>query len=237
MNHIESPLLLDAGLNMLAIFDLDTLPEEIIQNIQLDAVALKRYKQLLVFGHGGKDMWQAVQQSSFLHVSNPIDSFSIGVVQNYFKQELPSSNYHLLYPGPIQNIPLQALGKLAGWHHASPFRIGINADYGSWYAYRVVAVADTALTPTTVMDGASPCQSCADKPCIPACPANALQAGDLLLQQCMDYRLQHDSRCKSQCISRLSCPVSTEHRYSSEQVAYHYNLSMKTIERYQRGSE
>ena len=234
MNHVESPLLLNAGLNMLAVFDLDTLPEEVMQHIPLDASALKDYKQLLVFGHGGKDMWQALQQSPFLQDNDPIDSFSIDVVQNYFKQEHAECNYYLLYPGPVRYIPLQALGKLAAWHQDSPFRIGINAEYGSWFAYRVVVLADTSLKPTKAMDAPSPCLSCADKPCIPVCPVNALQAGDLSFQKCMDYRLQHDSVCKSKCISRLACPVAKEHRYSSEQVAYHYNISMQTIEQYQK---
>ena len=89
-------------------------------------------------------MWQAVQQSPFSNETDLIDSFSIDVVKSYFEQELSNCNYHLLYPSPVRNIPLQALGKLAGWHHASPFRIGINANYGSWYAYRVVILADTA---------------------------------------------------------------------------------------------
>lgn len=234
MNHIESPLLLNAGLNMLAVFDLESLPADILQSIQLDKIALDSYKQLLVFAHGGKDMWQALQQSTFLDDENPIDSFSIDTVKSWFEQEQNACRYHLLYPSPVRNIPLQALGKLAGWHHASPFRIGINAEYGSWYAYRVVVLADTALTPTTAMEAASPCLSCEDQVCIPACPANALQGGDLSLQQCMDYRLEHDSRCKSQCISRLACPVATEHRYSIEQINYHYDLSMKMIEQYQK---
>jgi len=234
VNQSENPLLLNAGLNMLAVFDLDKLPAEITQHIALDATILKRFKQLLVFGHGGRDMWQALQQSPDASQSDPIDHFSVHAVQNYFNQEHADCSHCLLYPDSVQNMPLQALGKLAGWHHDSPFRIGINAEYGPWFAYRAVALTDTALTPTTAMNGASPCQSCADKPCISACPANALLSGDLSLQQCMEYRLQHDSRCKSQCISRLACPVGSKHRYSNEQIAYHYNTSMKTIEQYQQ---
>ena len=48
-------------------------------------------------------------------------------------------------------------------------QVGINQDWGSWFAYRVALLADTATghqKPGTVLS----CQGCAGKPCIMACP-------------------------------------------------------------------
>ena len=78
-----------------------------------------------------------------------------------------------------------------------------------------------------------PCDTCEDKPCIAVCPAKALNQGDLNLPACLDYRLESHSRCKSQCLSRIICPIAKEHRYSQEQINYHYAISMKMIEAYQ----
>ncbi len=102
MNHVESHLLLNAGLNMLAVFDLDSLPQDVRQSIQLDETELVQYRQLLVFGHAGKDMWRALQQSPFLDDANPIDSFSIHTVKSWFEHEQTACHFHLLYPGPVQ---------------------------------------------------------------------------------------------------------------------------------------
>ncbi len=234
LNEVTTPPLSDSGLNMLAIFDLDTLPLEIVQDMQLKVENLAAYNQLLVFGHAGKQMWHALQQSPFRDVADPIDSFSLHAVQNYFSQQLPNFDYRLLYPGSDSIVPLQTLGELAGWHHASPFRIGINAAYGSWFAYRVVVLANTKLKTTANTDTPSPCLSCEDRPCISSCPAHALNQGDLSLQICIDYRLRAESRCKSQCLSRLSCPIAKEMQYDSEQINYHYDLSMKTVEQHRK---
>jgi len=46
---------------MLAVFDLDTLPAEIVQTLQLKVNNLSDYNQLLVFGHAEKEMWRALQ--------------------------------------------------------------------------------------------------------------------------------------------------------------------------------
>jgi len=191
-----SPLLAKNGLNMMAVFNLETLPAELLASLHTSVEDLSSYSQMLVFAHAGKDMWQALQPSSFKNAAEPIDSFSMHVVQHYFSQALPGNRYQPLYPHSKIHIDLQQLGQLAGWHHDSPFRIGINEMFGSWFAYRVVVLADTTLKATVKMASPSPCDTCQDKPCIAVCPAKALDQGDLNLPACLDYRLESHSRCK-----------------------------------------
>jgi epoxyqueuosine reductase QueG len=110
----------------------------------------------------------------------------------------------------------------------------VNQVWGSWFAYRVVVLADTEFEPTSPLTAASPCHSCTEKPCLSACPAEALEHGDFSLKLCIDYRLREHSQCKAQCLARLACPIAPEHRYSMEQINYHYGRSMQTIEEYNR---
>ena len=126
----------------------------------------------------------------------------------------------------------QRLGALAGWHHASPFWVGVDADLGSWFAYRAVLLLDTALPVTPRREAGSPCAGCVDKPCISACPAGALaseQTGGWRLHACLDWRKQPGSSCLDRCLARNACPVGERYRYADQQIAYHYLHSMRHI--------
>jgi epoxyqueuosine reductase len=213
-----------AGLNLLAVFDLADLPAETRERLDPE----NRYRQLLLIGHGGRTLWEQVQAAPSAS-EHPIDDFSIATVQAWFAAQLPGRAFAVIYPGNAP-IGLQALGKLAGWHHESPFRVGINDTWGSWFAYRAVVLADTELDLTPVMPGESPCQRCATQPCIAACPGEALSDRAFSLQKCIAYRKQPDSRCRETCVARTRCPVRPEHRYTDAQIAHSYSRSMAMIE-------
>lgn len=217
-----------AGLNMQAIFNLDQLPLEIQAKLDELDKGTKKYRQLILLGHGGSAMWTSLKASA-LQSENPVDDFTVRTIEDYFSRLFLGCDYELIYPG-IRLIGLQALGKLAGWHHPSPLKVGINVVWGTWFAYRAVLLADTNFEPTSPLQGVSPCESCQHKVCIDHCPAFALADGLLDFQKCADYRKQPASKCKTTCLARVSCPVASEHRYSDEQIRYHYGLSMKTIE-------
>lgn len=213
-----------AGLNLQAVFDLDALPAAM--RGRLDPA--RRYRQLILLGHGGRTLWEQLQATG-MRAEHPIDDFCVVAVEAWFAEQLPGHAYVIAYPGELP-VGLQALGKLAGWHHESPFRVGINAEWGSWFAYRALVLADTALSPTLPLTGESPCTICAAQPCIPACPAGALAGGDFSLQKCITYRRQPDSRCRVTCVARTSCPVRPEHRYDDAQIAHSYSRSLAMIE-------
>jgi len=219
------PLLTEAGLNLVAIFDLSALPADITAGL-VEAHALKRFRQLILVGHAGPGLWQALNASPFRQAADPIDRFTIDRVRHFFSAAAPGCRYEILYPGSGRP-PLQRLGALAGWHHPSPFWLGINGVWGSWFAYRAAVVADSDFAPTLPLTGASPCEDCRSRPCLAACPANALVDGSLAA--CLDYRLAKASRCQLQCPARLACPVGSKERYSDAQIRYHYGQSLETL--------
>lgn len=225
------------GLNLQHVFELAELPPELVATLGLDDQALARFSQLILVGHLGRDFWDALQRRG-MHGSDPVDQFVTERVAAWMVDELPGHAWQQVFPGPAP-VGLQRLGQLAGWHHDSPFWVGVDADWGSWFAYRAVLLTDTALPPTPRREAGSPCDDCAAKPCIGACPAGALSASaDRLgagmgpgLQRCLQYRLQPGSSCQDRCLARNVCPAGERYRYSEAQTRYHYLQSLSYMRR------
>ena len=209
------------GLNRQAVFDVADLPADIRSNLAADS------GQLILIGHGGKRLWDAVKAAG-QPTGNPIDDFTVTTLERWFADFLPGKHYQILYPGD-QPIGLQALGKLAGWHQPSPFMVGIDREWGSWFAYRAVVLADTNFQPTSAVERSNPCDSCPSKVCISSCPAGALNEAEFSLAKCLAYRQQPDSKCRFTCLARVSCPVGSEHQYSEEQLHHTYSISLRYI--------
>lgn len=219
-----------AGLNLQAVFDLDALPDELAADLRRRFDPAGRYRQLILLGHAGRTLWTAVQAAS-LASADPIDDFSVATATAWFAERCPGRAWRIVYPGDAP-VGLQALGKLAGWHHPTPFMIGIQPGWGTWYAYRLAMLADSDLVPTRPLRHAPPCASCAGRPCVAACPADALAGEGFALERCIAYRRRDDSRCKATCVARLACPVGAEHRYDEAQLRHTYAISLRAIEEY-----
>lgn len=212
------------GLNLQAVFNVQDLPADV--RAALPSQEGQPYRQLLLIGHRGRLLWQQLTQQGGVG-EHPVDAFTRDHVTAWLASEQPGRAYRFVYPGPT-SVGLQRLGMLAGWHHASPFMVGVNDQWGSWFAYRAVVLADTSLALTPALTSASPCTQCATRICVSHCPAKALDHG-YDLAACLAYRRQPDSGCRDRCLARNSCPVGAAHRYSDEQISYHYERSMQAI--------
>lgn len=221
------------GINLTAVFNVCDLPTSVLAQLASHCGNIPQYKQLLLFAHGGTQFWDALQRHG-MSGADPVDAFTVACLQRYFAQRLSGESYAILYPGTVP-VNLQALGTLAGWHHDSPFMVGVNSEWGSWFAYRALVLADTEFSVTPQEKGVAPCLSCDTRPCISACPAKALENGQFALNKCMAYRQQVESQCQYQCLARLACPIAPQHRYCAEQIHYHYSVSMQAIETYYKG--
>lgn len=227
----------DSGLNLLNVFSLKTIAESMPE-----FEALEHYSHLLLIGSAGTDLWANLPRKYLDDGDDPVDSYSIDCVQTCLNGHLSQSQWSMLYPELSANdaaagfsVPLQKLGKLAGWHHPSPLGIGINGTHGLWFAYRVVVVID-ANVPGAVegnISSGSPCLSCEAKPCLSHCPAEALKADQPPdLNVCVTHRLAEDSSCASTCLARLACPVGLRFQYSEPQMAYFYDRSLASVRRW-----
>ena len=225
---------LDAvGLNLRAVFALDQLPDALRDALRNECDAARNYSQLLLIGNGGRAMWQAILREGG-RSADPIDDFSVREVRRWLAAQASGRSYEIVYPGE-RLVGLQSLGECAGWHFASPFMVGINERWGTWFAYRVAVLANTDFEPTRPVPGESPCTACRPRPCVSACPGKAIEDSGFNLADCVRYRLRADSACQTTCMARLACPVRAEHRYDDEQIRHAYTISLRFIEQYQAG--
>lgn len=239
-----------AGLNLHAVFTLDRLPAGLRDSLDGE----RRYRQLILIGNGGRALWTAIEAEGITS-DNPIDEFSVRRVEAWLAAYASGRRYQIVYPGD-RPIGLQTLGELAGWHFDSPFMVGINARWGTWFAYRVAVLADTEFSEaefaeaeladsasepaavavsagesTRATSTASPCAACRQRPCVDACPAQAIGDAGFELQRCVAYRRRPGSACRLACLARLACPVRQELRYGDEQMRHSYATSLRMIER------
>ncbi|BAL26458.1 hypothetical protein [Azoarcus sp. KH32C] len=230
MTRTDFRVLDDAGLTLQAVFDVAELPADIRDKLRSRFDPEARYPQLILVGHAGRRMWEHVRATRGDSL-DPVDDYSVAAVERWFAEACPGRDKRLIYPGDTV-IDLLALGRLAGWHHPSPFMIGIQQDWGTWFAYRVVMLADTDLAPSPALTAPSPCASCSDRACVSACPAGAVSPDGFSLDKCVAYRRQPSSACRETCLARVACPVGARHRYDEDQLRHTYTLSLQAIERY-----
>jgi len=233
----EAGTLAKAGLNLHAVFELAALPEDTREALSVACGEIGGYRQLILLGHGGRALWRAMEGQKAPQAkrsADPVDAYSEAAVHTYLEASPACAGFQILYPPSSSTVPLIQLGELAGWHHASKFGIGINADWGSWFAYRALVLADSRFAPVARPADASPCDTCRDKPCIAACPATAVTDEAFLAARCFGHRLADGSACAQTCHARLACPVAQAHRYGPEQMRYHYGRSLETLRDYRK---
>lgn len=235
MSAIPLKTVLDeAGLNRQHVFDVSSIPAGVLAPLSIAS----HEKQLFLFGHAGRRLWSQVQAGGSLS-AHPIDDYSVSTVEQWFTQALPDARYRFVYPRGLptgQHVGLQRLGALAGWHHPTPFMVGIDSSWGSWFAYRAAVLADTDLPASPPVDQGHPCEACVAKPCITACPAGALDSGALEMDKCREQRLLEGSTCALACLARQACPIGIEHRYEDSQIRHSYAGSLRVLRRISRGS-
>ena len=219
------------GLNLHAVFERDELPSDLRRTL----AGISSLPRVLLLGNGGFSLWSHVEgarERGELPGPDPIDTYSIRIVRRWLSSTFPSARGQIVYPPasgePMATVDLQALGVYAGWHHPTPFMVGINAAWGPWFAYRVLLLTDAPLDSTSPMNDASPCATCVERTCISACPADAL-TGRFDLARCAAYRTRGDSICALTCRARLACPVGREHRYPDAQLAHSYGESLRML--------
>lgn len=226
--------LADAGLNLAAVFNRDTLPPDVKQSLRALPAADANLPQLILLGAAGRGLWRAmggVGEGDGENFSvHPVDQYSTAVTKKFIARYLGAPRVCFLYPGDFP-LPLQQLGAALGWSHPSPLGLHIHPEFGLWFAWRAAFLANTALPATPRKTTSSPCANCADKPCIIACPAGAVHATKhFAIQTCASHRLSAASpSCRSTCHARLSCPAGAKYRYSADQFAYHSRRALGSL--------
>ena len=149
---------------------------------------------------------------------HPLDRWSERIVTNLAHQAGGSA----LFPfgGPPYR-PFIAWAERTGRAWPSPVGMLVHDRAGLFVSYRGALALPYAvdLPPT----GRRPCESCAGRPCLSACPVGALTEQGYDLGRCHAYLdTTEGSDCMTNgCAVRRSCPVSEAYGRRAEQSAFH----------------
>jgi ferredoxin-like protein FixX len=134
-----------------------------------------------------------------------------------------------VHPSDEPFQPFQRWAQLADDVWASPIGLLIHRDHGLWHAYRGAFLFDHEIADLPEIGRLeSPCLTCADQPCLSACPVDAFGAdvsGSLTYdaQGCRAHVASGDApTCLTDgCAARCACPVNADGKYERDQMEFH----------------
>jgi hypothetical protein len=190
----------------------------------------KPARAICLVGHTGGGFWPVFEAWRREHpgIAEPLDAWSkavIGPVAVSFGGEA-------VFPSDRPWHPFQHWAMTAEGLKPSPLGLLIHPDYGLWHGYRGAilfaegALAGQGATAEVVSGKAAlhPCDRCADKPCLSACPVEAFTPAGFAVADCRSYLKNDAGRTgcmQSGCLARDACPVGRTYRYSAEQIRFH----------------
>jgi hypothetical protein len=172
---------------------------------------------VLLVGNAGSAMWQAFAP----HVDgerNPLDRWTKRVIDPIAQK----FGARAVYPFDPEVPPFQRWALRAEAVYPSPLGILIHPEYGLWHAYRAALLFSERLDLPARSGVSSPCESCAEKPCLSACPVGAFNGSSYDLTACAGHIAKPEANCTSVgCHARNACPVGPEWRYPEAQTRFH----------------
>ena len=180
---------------------------------------------LILVGNAGPAMWRAFAPLIDGN-PNPLDRWTRRIVEPVADRFGAMAVYPFDQPAP----PIQRWAMRAEQVRPSPLGILIHPDYGLWHAYRAVLVlpdgceSQSEAHEATIEEAvAHPCDSCAAKPCLTACPVGAFSSRGYDVPACANYLASTDGQsCLSTgCQARNACPAGRDWRYDEAQIAFH----------------
>jgi len=178
-------------------------------------------RSLVLIGNIGSALWGPFDSGAWTGTPNPLDRWTNETIGPIADEMDGRALYPFVEPGEA-HWPFQQWVLRANIATASPLGILIHPDYGLWFALRVALLLPDRLSfpaPAT----ASPCETCADKPCLDACPVDAFSPSGYDVAACRNYLHQtpgNDCMTHS-CRARRACPVGREFTYEPAHAAFH----------------
>lgn len=178
-------------------------------------------QSLMLIGNAGAAMWPYFTASPEYRdgTSDPLNRWSTRILAEI--AEAHGAGLLLPFDGPPW-WPFQRWAMRTGTMSRSPLGVLAHGTWGLWFAFR-----GALLLPYTVPEPkgcGGPCETCAGKPCLDACPADALtRYHGYEPDTCRTHvaGAGRESCCARGCLIRHACPYGREHAYSPEQAAFH----------------
>lgn len=177
---------------------------------------------LVLLGNQGGDLWAPFQAAPEARDGrpDPMNRWSERVIGALAAEVGGQAVFP--FGGPPY-FPFQRWALRAEAVAPSPLGMLIHPDYGLWHAYRgAIALAGRLdLPPRDIRS--SPCDSCAEKPCLSTCPVDAFTGEGYAVTACAAHIAQPaGADClHNGCRARRACPVGRAYAYPSAQARFH----------------
>jgi ferredoxin len=184
---------------------------------------------ILLAGVTGRSLWQTLMEDAQFEtdraagVSNALDAWSERTLRTIADQFGAAA----VFPNDQPYRPFQVWAQAAEPVFPSPIGMLIHPEFGLWHAYRGALLFEEKLELPPRADATRPCDACADKPCLTACPVGAFSpnadgSSTYDVRSCADHlRTDAGQAClNGGCQARNACPVGAEHRYGADQMRF-----------------
>ena len=172
---------------------------------------------IILIGNAGPAMFRRFL-SEAREGSDPLDGWCRETVEGLAGDLEARAIFPFDEPAP----PFLKWAKLSGACHASPLGLNIHADYGLWHAYRAALIFPVAFDLAPIKSH-NPCDACAERPCLAACPVKAFDGRSFNVDGCTDHiNSPQGSACMTEgCLARRACPVGQAYAYEPRQMQFH----------------
>lgn len=183
---------------------------------------------VVLVGNAGPAMWEAFAP----HIDaerHPLDRWTKRVIDP-IAEEFKARAVYPFGPGAP---PFQRWAIRSDAVHSSPLGILIHPEYGLWHAYRAALLFSERVELPPRRAAPSPCESCAKRPCLSACPVGAFSGVAYDVAACAAHIAGPQSDCLSAgCHARGACPVGAEWRYPPAQLRFHMAAFARSVGRH-----
>lgn len=180
---------------------------------------------VVLVGNAGGAMWGAFAP----HVDgapDPLNRWTRSVIEPL----AAAHGAHAAYPFGEPVWPFQQWARRAEALSASPLGILIHPEYGLWHAWRAALLFPGLLDLPGRAEAPSPCDACAEKPCLSACPVGAFTGAGYDVPACAAHIARAEATCpEAGCLARNACPVGEGWRYPPAQIRFHMEAFGRTI--------
>lgn len=187
---------------------------------------------VIVLGNGGAALWKAFRAAvPEAGGDDPLDRFTRRTIEAA-THDLAGARCSFPFDSSAPRLDFRLLGELAGLGRPSLVGVLVHPTYGPWIALRAAVLLPIEVTAPRPADGFDPCPTCVERPCIAACPVNAVGPAGWDVAGCMAHRLADESHCADACTARLDCVYGRAHRYPADALAFHQAAARRTMVAY-----
>jgi methylmalonic aciduria homocystinuria type C protein len=160
---------------------------------------------------------------ALLEAPHPLDAYVMDTLESAARELPVRSEVRGAHEPPPRRVAMQAMAHCSGLAWLSPSHLNIHPVFGPWIALRGVIVVDLEGPPGPPPSPQA-CEGCADR-CVPMFAETTAAIGAVAAHADIERDWQRWLAVRD------ACPIGAEHRYSDEQIRYHYTKDRTILRR------